>query len=668
MISKEYLDILEMQKTRDFILTNRRSPNEIERLILLREIKEQYYDVDEIGITGFDLETPSFLAESSVSIENKNREMIFTDLSVISNKIDELYSIETYGGKSLIGSILRGISIADALDDRLNNLLLLRGTDSAFLHGIEENFLNNEHIDIENSTCSILPNQVTLGKRNFEVIDLQKKEISFSLYTEKPYIKYLASNKPDTLKYQDGIIWSGTVSTNYLKGKVSLIINIDLKEKEDITNIIFKMLPVENNGEMFVNCYYSTNGSTYSPSSTVNLKAEPYMVLPINMNGVQKVQIVLTKDTADIKKDNNEYEYVYLIDQIEIHKEDFRTETNSSLVSKAYEINDSNGNPIHFTKAKFESCSTVPEGTGISFSISNDNQTWIPISNLQNQSEIILFGESAPLEAIAYIDETLSGYQAIDISTVIDDADYGNEVLLNQYINAQYANDVYYQNITIKRNTVPNEGQDSIYNAVSGWFFDQKTNMYYTTIFIQNSAGTFIDLGTTTAILNGKKVTGMTFFPAGYSEFKTNKINWNILEEDLISLDELKKQDKLYPYNHKYLIEGYPYAKYFKGEKIYNGVDHFFGLFMEYISNEEFELLDRNSDRFLKSFTIEETETEKYIKVKTHKQDPSWQQENFKIDFILKSKDSSSIFVKAELSSAFEKSTPVLLSYKVQVI
>ena len=58
----------------------------------------------------------------------------------------------------------------------------------------------------------------------------------------------------------------------------------------------------------------------------------------------------------------------------------------------------------------------------------------------------------------------------------------------------------------------------------------------------------------------------------GFHTIKTSSANYLKVSSYLGSLEELEEEDKLYPYNHKYLFEGYSYPQSFQGEKNYFGI------------------------------------------------------------------------------------------------
>src|SRR5690606_14551581 len=123
-----------------------------------------------------------------------------------------------------------------------------------------------------------------------------------------------------------------------------------------------------------------------------------------------------------------------------------------------------------------------------------------------------------------------------------------------------------------------------------GWGF--KDPYYYCVIEIQNKDGMTIDVGTSSIIIDDKLYTGLvsnkvlsgkTRTTSGIHTVQVHKNNWLAVQPGYTTLNDLKAEDYLYPYNHKLLIEGYQYGNLYPStsEKIYLGVN----LFAEYLAN-----------------------------------------------------------------------------------
>ena len=90
MISAQYLQTLRARVVQDFVEENDRAPTAEELTELMVEQERIYAEVDNIGISGYDVQKPQFEDASSVADENKNRRALMGDLLTISQKIEDL--------------------------------------------------------------------------------------------------------------------------------------------------------------------------------------------------------------------------------------------------------------------------------------------------------------------------------------------------------------------------------------------------------------------------------------------------------------------------------------------------------------------------------------------------------------------------------------------------
>ena len=125
--------------------------------------------------------------------------------------------------------------------------------------------------------------------------------------------------------------------------------------------------------------------------------------------------------------------------------------------------------------------------------------------------------------------------------------------------------------------------------SLRGWRYE---NPYYSTIiYVNNPNGLEIDFGSESVIIDDKEyngkvsntiLTGRTSLLTGIHEIKIHEKNWQYVEgtETFTTEAEFEEADSLYPYNHKYLIEGFD--KQYSAPTVYNGVD----IFAEYYMTE----------------------------------------------------------------------------------
>lgn len=663
-ISSEYSLALRELAVKNFVTANHRSPSDAELIQLIVDVEKTYYAVDDIGISGFDIIKPTFRGGSSVVIENKNRQALYCDFMTLNQKLDRLINIEEEAFRGASNTINRANKTLDELLERLDNLLLIYGKDDLFLHGIEETFSHQLYIDRTNTTASVEPANATIGKRRLDVIDLSKAKIKVTPISDKGFISFEANSSVDSLKEDDGNIWQAKVKTTYQLGRVSLLLEIVFPSPADISIAKISCLPVEVNKIMTSTLFYSTNGSAFTPVLPAEQRLTPSMIIPIATSGIKKIQLLLSKEAADISHtDINEYEYSFLLDKISFEQVSYEQADRSLLQTNAYSVIDTSGNPVYFSKATLRACTIEPKGTSVAFYISNDGATWYSVDHTGKSSAFVSFGDHTPDQAIGFVDDLLSQYALVEKLNLTEEFDSSSEAYLNSYVTTEYSDLVPARNVTIRRNLSISEGE--VLGTSPGWILNEST--YSTIAYIDNPEGRYIDLGPKGAILNGLAVTGEVWLKQGNNSFSTDVSNWLTLSEDMTTETALKAEDSLYPYNHKYLIEGYDYPGTFTGQKLYSGVDVYFGLDLHYISPEEFEALEDTILRY-RVFTIEEVDDKLFFKVKVDKQSSTWKNEAFDLDFVVQSTETNELYVRAVLSTNDSTLTPTIESFKVRVV
>lgn len=667
-ISPEYKEILRKLSVRDFVRNNKRAPTTGELNQLIHNIDVKYYDVDTIGISGFDATKPQFREIASVEEENKNREAFFSDMLALNQKLDRLIDIEEAAFRGASSTIARVNKTLDQYVSRLDNLLLLYGKDDIFLSGVEETFASQEYVDRENTTASVEAFNVTLGKRHLEVIDLEKVKLKVTPLSNQAFVSYVANSPVSSLKEDDGNIWKGVVKTTYQLGRVSLLFEVTFPEATDISTMKFSVLPIESNKYMTCTLFYSTNGSSFNPIYPVEQRVTSSLIVPVNSTGVKKLQILLSKEAADNKLENNEYEYLFLIDRISFEAGEFELSDFSTLVAGPYEVVSSDGSEVYFTKATLTACTLEPTGTSVAFYLSNDGETYSAIDHKGLTSSYLTFGDHTPDQAISFVDSDLSAHSLVERLELTEEVDVGHEAYLNAYITSDYAEKIPSRNIRIKRNIVTADSEEVVLGTSPGWVLDKFRGTYSSTIYISNPEGRLLDLGPKGLLLNGQLVTGEQWFKQGFNVIVTDSSNWSAIPVGLTTEAALVAADPLYPYNHRYLFSGYNYPNTFTGDKVYFGCDEYFGLYMNYISPEEFDTISSRDSNAFKVFTVEEVDDKLYFKVKVDKRSSTWSSELFDLDFIVQSAPTNRLWVKAVLSSNEKKLTPLIESFKVRVV
>ena len=666
-ISEEYRKTLRRRAVQRFIQKNQRSPTEAELNQLISVEERNYPTVDQVGIVGFDMDRPRFKDTSSTEMENRNRSALHDDLTTLSDRLDNLLvRLEDshrgfYATSSRIGRLLH------QTESRLDNLLLLNGLADVFVVGVEETFDTQEFVNQSFTDAQVEAGYVTLGRTGYTAIDLNDVRLRSTVAGTANIVGKSASSSIDSLKEDDGSLWEYLVYTQDQQGRVTLVLSMEFPEPAYIGDIRLNGLPISVNKKMTVSCFYSLDGQAWTTLDPVEQVATSEMAFQIGLEGVKKVQFTFSKNAADsITQSGNQYMYVFSLDSLKVYADAFKPSRRSTLVCGPYEIKDDQGNPVYFTKATMVACTGEPNDTSVSFYLSQDGQEWLGVSHDGDAGNYVSFYDSSATQASAFIEESSATGAVLDSVSGVEDLDFQTDGVLNTYIDAEYVGIVPLQSVVVKRNVVSD--LSSLLGAVPGWSFDETTQQYSTTLYIESPRGRYIDLGSTSAYINGNLVSGQVFLPQGYSTFATSDSNWIELDTSLSTADELEAADPLYPYNHKYLVEGYPYAGSFVGDRIYQGVDEYFGCLMVYRSPEEFVFAQEGDPNFYKMFTIEDVDGNWYIKVKVDKTDSSWQEELFSTDWAVQSAPTNQLYVKALLSTSEAGRTPRIDSFKVRVI
>lgn len=148
----------------------------------------------------------------------------------------------------------------------------------------------------------------------------------------------------------------------------------------------------------------------------------------------------------------------------------------------------------------------------------------------------------------------VNGIQASEVIEYKDQNKY--DYCLNNTLPADYAKSqtVILRDRLDQTISSPTGKEKLFMDQSSGWNFDG--NFYSTYVLIEDHNGLEIDLGSTQMYINNKQVQGRVKLQQGINFVVTNRSNWKSLDLTILPLEADQILDPLYPYNHKYLIEG----------------------------------------------------------------------------------------------------------------
>lgn len=667
MPTRTYQKALRERVIKEFIEENDRTPSDLELRIAMVKANRELPALEEVGFAGHLITKPAFGSVSSAEDENANRHAIHDDVRLASQRIDSLVNRLERSFRSFYATSRNIKRNLDAIEARVDNILLLSGSQDIFVYGIEENFVVQDKVDFDRTNASVESGFVTLGRAGFGLVDLDSVQFTHTTTAEKGYIGYQNTSPMDSLGADDGSFWEHLVYTSYKQGRVSLLLDMTLNEPQYISEMRFTTNTLGINSPMKATVFYSLDEKTFKavkPQEVVLTKEEN--VFNIGLDGVKTIRLMLSKDTFDnTTAVNNQFVYLFSLDSIKLYSKSYSSDGQSTFISGPYPIVDELGNPVSFTKATCEICITQGDEDSVGMFLSTDGETFKAVDHTGNGLAVASFENGAGDGSEVVLDDSVAAGLLTDEPLVSLKT---SEALVNTGVDEGFARRCVQKSIVIKRNVVSTDESTGdrilVYGVPSGWSYDDAKKLYRTTVYTTNLVS--IDLGNTSAYVNGIQVSGEVMLQPGYSVFETSETNWQVVPNGLTKISDLKKRDPLYPYNHKYLIEGYVYSDTFKGEKIYAGVEEYFGELLEYTPPEVFS--SPESDQDMTIYTIEDETGDLIFKVKVDKTDPSWSNECYEPSWLVSRGDNNEIWIKMVLESSSGVTSPIVSSIKVRVV
>lgn len=659
---------------KDFIKKNLRAPSRQELKSYYNDYLEENSGADTLGIISTKRNAYPIVGNESSALDF---EELISDL-----KLDQKSSLEEM--KSLRDNLEKtfrvfnkkinnSLSLIRRLERIANKNILLYLKEDIYTYGIVEAFEDYAKVDLDRSTTTFFNGKATVGFEKLVNQEFVPSNISYSISSRYGNIvseKQIGSS--NNIFSEDGRYFKVIGYSKYPDDICEMSIDIDFSEAKgvEINTLKFVSLTPEVNSKVSYKCYYSRDLNTLEEvfdSDQRLTQGENY--IQINKTNVKRVRLVLCKYNYDFKE-GSEYAYIFSLDYLGHTINTYKVNEESTLYLGPYEFLDENETPVNFSMATIKggTCCIVPEESSVDMYLSKDNINWIKADFNGESRQVVQFSESEEnnLEIFEIVD-ALSGTSFIAQENIPQEIELkSNEKLFNYYIPADRKNTFIKDSLILRRNLL-NKNNNKLYEANSGW--EKVENDFYETSFeIKQMEGRYIDFGPASCFVDGRQASGKIFISQGVHKFKTSTENWLDLdlekEEEVKSLRQLKSIDKLYPYNHKHIIEGFNYVRGFKGRKVYKGADKVFVHKMREVSNQRFEI---ESSRDI--FTIVELEGSLYFKIKSNKDSSESKLEEFEVSYRKRNPDeSSSLYIKAVLKTFNKKVTPKIEQIQVRVI
>ena len=465
-----------------------------------------------------------------------------------------------------------------ALNDELTNLLLLQSESEGYIDFYKEDFFNLDKVNVTNSTAEILTDvglvkisELATRSYNHKISDIALDASFAGTINKEPTTlnTVTGTNINNILREED----EGWIVNAFSRtaGKAELIINIRLKETTEINRIVYRRLRRDlSRGTL--ECFYSSDRINWSQFGRANSISETGIFInePVQ---IKEIRFILKKDDYDAFRPDSGYTYSFDCKEIEFFKDktDY-TQGGGIFISNALEF------PA-FNKVALESCDINTKDTNVKYYVSTDNINYFEInpSNKEPSSVPYVISFSGSSEK--------SNATITNIDSLIDPNKGSTELVLNYnkivipsqsvaLINHKITpldianNNIPWASVRIFKDWTKGLSVDKI----SGWEFNEDGNRMSTTFYFSGIEPMVLDFGSNPIILNGlTKVGRVTLSERGWYRLEIDPSSYSFVTQGLTSLALLQREDPLYPYNVKHIIEGYEYSSDFSGPKKYFG-------------------------------------------------------------------------------------------------
>ena len=557
-----------------------------------------------------------------------------------------------------------------------------------------EKFKNNAEVDMERSTTFYNPNDKTITLKpditGILDFDIKRSDISVEVIDETAVLSsnYVQDMEPENIFSEQNKVWQHQVNTSedFPTFGIDLIVRLGDSSKE-LNKVILDPADASNRTQVSCEITVSPDGLNWSRVDG-EWRKRLVGVTTFSFKSVseQYIKFRFIKSGIDAVFENK-YTYNFGIKSIKFMGSSFkikkRTKT-GTFFSKPIlpKTNDT------INKLGIMSCHVKPEGSKILYSIAPLNQSQLNnyygglldldtllFYNLKlNESkEIVTFDTQSLLET----EQTLSNI------TLDDGIDYRFKTSKQCALNLDISGLVKSETIVLRRAgqnyaSLTTGKESYIDNNPFGWI--EEGEYYSTYVRVTQFGGATLRLGNTTMVVNGNNASGQINLPVGYHRVKVHKNNWQSIDLTSITASSINP-DVLYPYNHKYLVEGlqeelygidldadqggWTYREKIDPQGVYNKQMENWAYRLKQLEEFNFNASDSALDTFC--YKADNSGVERII-VNTPNKNDLLLNERFSI--ITKAQDSDPIkgvILKAAFSTEDEKVTPLISEYLIRI-
>jgi hypothetical protein len=519
----------------------------------------------------------------------------------------------------------------NSLLSRINSLLLIAQDTTGYLNYLQDDFVDTSKTELASTTAYVNTAKqyltigtTTAGVTRIDLSSLLDTAVEFNVLTKNNLVSVMPAAGSTLVHafndinnfWQDRVYMSKPVTvTAELRLDFGLVktfsrIDVDLHMSNSANSVQFTPM-------------YSIDNFTWMNLPTDNFTASINENYTFQFTAVSAryVKFIMTKQGSDlVHKDM--YVYEFGADEISFYSEGFTADAEVTFISKPLSVTDqSTSLPQKFSKIVLETCERIPIDTSIDFFATVSDDATVPISaqdvwvaidpsnrtnpknptslDFGNLSAITMTGITPSYSALAtdtkfrnpaqvftYVSGTV-GTTATEVACTSSSQRYtfrnSNERILDHELASSI--EIAAGTLEVWRNVKVSGSTNKVRDVANGWGFNDP--WYTCVVFVQNPNGVEIDFGPKAIVLDGEPKTGKISISYGRHSLRTHKDNWKEFSATgITTLAQLKAADALYPYNHRYLIEAFPYPVGWATteEKVYTGFEIVAEFFMKEVS------------------------------------------------------------------------------------
>ncbi len=635
---------------------------------------------------------------------NKTLDGLVLDLSALYNAAIESAQISTDLTDKTINELkVLDKAVAD-LDDIAANLLLLSTDIEGFGDFVFENFSNTDKVDMENTDASIDNNtqtlQLPISKHSRIPTNLTSADVHFNPVSRVQLISNQSEPNSEPLNAlgDQNKVWIQKISFSQPPAEFQGEYTVRLPQVSEISKIIVRPITADKGSITNLILQYSNDGinwlDTPGEFNKRLLTDTSFYFEPTKANFWRFFfsKVGYDEFIGDA--------YIYKVGAKAIEFYGIEHEQNPQRISEAvfYSLPQSSERSTDINKVSLKVCELVPTGTSIDYQIAfmteDDHEDY-----LDNQVELpdLVYSDIDPVNRAVKIRPAI-----IDGAKMARLQNMGTTYGLDSITSHKYISNInnvlvaiYDLGPTVTSDTIEvwrnlgNNATDAgggtpvkVNNIETGWTLNGD---YYTSEFyISDPNGRVTDFGPNEVEIDTLRSSGRVNLRKGKHKIRTHRRNWLSINPSSVSSPSDPNPDLLYPYNHKYLIEGLGDLLYgsdltedvgggttrgsvIDPDELYVPVEKYWGKTLKQIPSFDFAFKVEDDDYSVYTI-VEDVDGNKRVLVKYSTEPNLFTNEKFAI---IEDQITGALYkfvvLKAVLKSTKKASSPILDSYTIRL-